>query len=299
LTGSIECSNTAVTFNPKTFSLKSGNEITLNIAINLSALSLGSKFFSLDVSSNAGKETIFVEFELKPKPPLLVVLPMEIDAGTIDTGSSAFLNLSISNRGEELLVCNLSTLMDWIEIPEKQIQIKAGETYKAVLKASNKSAEKEGEATGKIRIESNGGNIDISVKATFRKNTATIIRLYIGQRTAFKNDVPLLLDVPPQIYQGRTIVPLRFIAEAFGAEVKWEGESSTIRIYYPILNIYITLQINNTTARIDKKVVKLDIPPMIVKGRTLIPLRFISEAFGAQVDWDNREQKITITIEVL
>jgi hypothetical protein len=299
LTGSIECSNKAVTFNPKTFSLKSGDEITLNIAIDLSTLSLGSKFFSLDVSTNVGKESIFIEFELKPKPPLLVVLPMEIDAGTIDTGSTVSINLSLSNKGEEILVCNLSTLVDWIEIPEKQIQVKAGETYKAVLKATNKSADKEGEVTGKIKIESNGGNTEIPIKAIFRKNTGTVIRLYIGQRTAFKNDVPLLLDVPPQIYQGRTIVPLRFIAEAFGAEVKWEGESSTIRIYYPILNIYITLQVNNTTARIDKKVIKLDIPPMIVAGRTLCPLRFISEAFGAQVDWDSREQKITITIEVL
>lgn len=299
LTGSIECSNKAVTFNPKTISLKTGDEITLNIAIDLSTLSLGSKFFSLDVSTNAGKESIFIEFELKPKPPFLVVLPLEVDAGTIDTGASASITLSISNKGEEILVCNLSTLVDWIEIPEKQIQIKAGETYKTVLKAVNRSTDKEGDVTGKIKIESNGGNAEIPVKAAFRKNTGTVIRLYIGQRTAFKNDVPLLLDVPPQIYQGRTIVPLRFIAEAFGAEVKWEGETSTIRIYYPILNIYITLQVNNTTARIDKKVIKLDIPPMIVAGRTLIPLRFISEAFGAQVDWDSKEQKITITIEML
>lgn len=299
LSGTIECSNKAVSFNPKTFSLKSGDEITVNISIDLTDLSLGNKFFSLEVKSNGGDQTIFIEFELKPKPPLLVVLPLDVDIGEIQTGNSTPFNVMISNKGEEILIATLSSQDEWIQIPEKQLQIKAGETYKATLTAVNKTSDKEGAIVGKVNIESNGGKYDLPVHAVFKKYEATVIILFIGKQTAFKNNVPILLDVPPQIYKGRTIVPLRFISESFGAEVSWEAETSTIRIYYPILNIYITLQINNTTARIDKKVVKLDIPPMIVQGRTLIPLRFISEAFGAQVDWDSIEQKITITIKII
>ena len=299
LTGTIECSNKAVTFNPKLFSLKNSEEITVNISIALTDLSIGNKFFNLDIKSNGGDQAIFIEFELKPKPAFLVVLPMDVDVGEIQTGNSVPFNVMISNKGEEPLIVTISSKDDWIQIPETQVQIKAGESFKAILTAVNKSSDKNGSMVGAVNFDSNGGKFDLSVRVNFKKYEATVIVLFIGKLTAFKNNVPLLLDVPPQIFRGRTIVPVRFISESFGAEVGWEAETSTIRIYYPILNIYITLQINNTTARIDKKVVKLDAPPMIVAGRTLIPLRFIGEAFGAQVDWDSLEQKITITIKIL
>jgi hypothetical protein len=126
----------------------------------------------------------------------------------------------------------------------------------------------------------------------------TIIKLTIGNTTAFVNGKAVPLDVPPTIIAGRTMVPIRFISEAFGAEVQWESETRTVRIYFEKTQTRVTLQINNTIARINDKIVTLDAPPQILNGRTMVPIRFISEAFGASVDWDNATRTVTITLSI-
>ncbi|HRT37797.1 MAG TPA: copper amine oxidase N-terminal domain-containing protein, partial [Caldisericia bacterium] len=100
--------------------------------------------------------------------------------------------------------------------------------------------------------------------------------------------------VPFIIPPGRTVVPIRFISETFGAKVDWEGDTKTVRIYLESKNIRITLQVDNKIARLNDKVVTLDAAPLIKEGRTFVPLRFISEAFGAKVDWFSSEKKIVI-----
>ena len=59
-----------------------------------------------------------------------------------------------------------------------------------------------------------------------------IMELKVGSNTAIVNDKSLTLDVPPQIINGRTLVPIRFISEAFGAEVIWEPNTKSIKISY-------------------------------------------------------------------
>lgn len=125
----------------------------------------------------------------------------------------------------------------------------------------------------------------------------TIIQLSIGKNIAMIDGVPVPLDVPPIILNGRTMVPIRFISEAFGAEVQWDSETRTVRIYFERTFTRVTLQINNTIARINDKIVTLDAPPTIINGRTMVPIRFISEAFGATVDWDNATRTVTIKLK--
>ena len=130
-----------------------------------------------------------------------------------------------------------------------------------------------------------------------------IIELWIGKKTAVVDGKTVILDVPPQIVRSRTVVPLRFIAEAFKAKVEYESISRTIYIEFG--ETEIVLEIDNVEAtmlvRIDgkmvMKIVILDAPPFIQNGRTLVPVRFIAEAFGARVDWDSKQQKITISLK--
>jgi hypothetical protein len=125
-----------------------------------------------------------------------------------------------------------------------------------------------------------------------------IIELVIGNRVARINSQDFPLDVPPLILKGRTFVPLRFISEAFGAEVEWDGETRSVRIFFEKTNSRVTLQIDNPIARVNEKVVKLDAPPTIVGGRTMVPIRFIAEAFGADVLWDGATKTVTIRMEL-
>lgn len=101
------------------------------------------------------------------------------------------------------------------------------------------------------------------------------------------------MDVPPIIQNDRTLVPFRAIAEAINITVNWDNQTRTVNASNG--KTTVRLQINNRTAYINNTPVTLDAPPQIVGDRTLIPLRFFSEAFDCKVDWDNTLKRVSIT----
>lgn len=97
-------------------------------------------------------------------------------------------------------------------------------------------------------------------------------------------------DVPPVIKDGRTLVPVRVIAEQMGAKVDWNQASQTATILHQQKEI--KLQLNNKRASIDSKGVSLDTPPQIFQNRMLLPLRFVGEALGSTVGWDKESRTV-------
>ena len=99
-------------------------------------------------------------------------------------------------------------------------------------------------------------------------------------------------DVPPQIINERTMVPVRAIFEALGASVDWDGSTQTVTSKRG--DTTISLKINDATMYVNGNAVTLDSPACVINERTLVPVRAISEAFGAGVDWDGSTQTVTI-----
>lgn len=100
-------------------------------------------------------------------------------------------------------------------------------------------------------------------------------------------------DQPPMIVKGRTLVPLRGIFESLGATVKWDGNTQTITATKGSTSV--TIKVGAAKATINGKSVALEAPATIVKGRTLVPARFVSEALGANVEWDAKSRTVLIT----
>ena len=126
----------------------------------------------------------------------------------------------------------------------------------------------------------------------------TVIDLQIGNPVARVNgEYGEPYEAAPYIKNGRTMVPLRLIAEAFGATVEWIPETRGINITLDLDSAKHTigLQVGNPTAIVDGEVFALDVAPEIVNARTFVPIRFIAEAFGSQVDWDSLTRTVTIT----
>lgn len=94
---------------------------------------------------------------------------------------------------------------------------------------------------------------------------------------------PVAVDPPPFIEAGRTLVPIRFVAEALGAQVGWYPEQQQVVVGYPGRQVVLTIGRNR--ARVGDVEVPLDVPPRIVAGRTFVPVRFVAEALGATVEW--------------
>ncbi|MGE5701903.1 MAG: stalk domain-containing protein [Clostridia bacterium] len=107
------------------------------------------------------------------------------------------------------------------------------------------------------------------------------------------NGKPLSFPVPPVIKNGTTLVPLREIFEALGASVTWNAETRTVSASKA--NTTIRLVIGSKTATKGKQNIALSQPAQIMNGKTFVPLRFVSEALGAQVKFDAATKTITIT----
>lgn len=104
---------------------------------------------------------------------------------------------------------------------------------------------------------------------------------------------PLHMDVPPKVRNQRTMVPIRAVAEAIGADVAWVQE--TKQIVMTRAGSTVTMTLDSTTADIDGKAVEMDVAPFAVGGRTLIPARYVAEFFDQKVDWDGTKKQVTIT----
>lgn len=103
----------------------------------------------------------------------------------------------------------------------------------------------------------------------------------------------LVCDVAPQIIDGRTMVPVRAIFEAVGAEVSYETGTKTVTAVKD--DITVIMVIDSTTEEINGEEVTMDTAPVIIEGRTLAPARYVAEAFGCKVGWDGNTKTVDIT----
>ncbi len=101
------------------------------------------------------------------------------------------------------------------------------------------------------------------------------------------------LDAAAYIENGRTMVPIRVISENFGAEVLWNGEEKSVTIKNG--SAEIKLVIDSATAFVNGEEKTLDSSAVISNGRTMVPLRFISEALGKEVEYIAPSSQILIT----
>ncbi|MEG2001247.1 MAG: copper amine oxidase N-terminal domain-containing protein [Evtepia sp.] len=102
----------------------------------------------------------------------------------------------------------------------------------------------------------------------------------------------LELDVPPVIVNGRTLVPLRAVSEFMGAGVVWNGETRAVSILKDGTEVYLML--GNTTAYVNGLEKKMDVPASVIGDRTMVPVRFVSDALNTNVKWDAASQSVRI-----
>ena len=99
-------------------------------------------------------------------------------------------------------------------------------------------------------------------------------------------------DLSVQVQNGRTMVPIRDLAEKLGADVEWVQESQ--QIVMTRAGSTVTMTLGETAADVDGTAVEMDAAPYAVEGRTLIPARYVAEFFGQKVTWDQEKQLVVV-----
>jgi len=102
----------------------------------------------------------------------------------------------------------------------------------------------------------------------------------------------VVFDTAPEIIEETTMVPLRGVVDKFGADIAWDNASGTATV--KMGDKTVTVQVNSKKATANGKETTLTVPPVIKNGRVLIPLRFISQGIGLEVNWDNVTRSIIL-----
>lgn len=106
------------------------------------------------------------------------------------------------------------------------------------------------------------------------------------------NDNLLAFEQAPVIENGRTLIPLRFLFETMGAAVDWNGDTQTATVSQDGRSISVT--IDSKSAAVNGEAVEIDVPARLINGKTMVPVRFLSENLGYNVNWDGDTRIITI-----
>ena len=145
------------------------------------------------------------------------------------------------------------------------------------------------------------GRRDYTVEDRYVEKDAapSLVALAIGTPNAYANGAKTMVDpenpeVQPIVKDDRTLVPVRFIAESFGAEVGWDEATQTVTI--TLNGVTTTLVIGSKEMKVGDRTVTLDVEAQTMNDRTLLPLRAIAEeALGKTVFWDEAAQLIVIS----
>ncbi|MDO5397402.1 MAG: stalk domain-containing protein [bacterium] len=139
----------------------------------------------------------------------------------------------------------------------------------------------------------NALSAEIDAAAETAKTTVT---MQIGSPVMTINGTQQNIDTEgtaPVVIDNRTLLPVRAFVEAIGGEVAWDDNTYTAALKYDGKEILLT--IGSTTAYLDNEANTLDVTPVIINNRTMLPIGFIAESFGFMVEWENSTQTVIIT----
>lgn len=113
--------------------------------------------------------------------------------------------------------------------------------------------------------------------------------------TVTVNEEPVAFDeAPPRMIGGRVMVPLRGVVERLGGTIQYDAKSKVITGGHEVNNKQFRLRVGSADSLVNGTQMSLDAPPRVFSGVTYVPLRFVSEAMGANVSWDNVKRTVVI-----
>jgi uncharacterized repeat protein (TIGR02543 family) len=137
---------------------------------------------------------------------------------------------------------------------------------------------------------------DKKLTASFASNLKKIIELMIGSSTMFVDGRPVVLEAAPIILNSRTLLPIRAVVEAVGGTIAWEASARKVTVVRK--DKTVDLWIDGNMAELNGRSIEVDsnpkVVPIIMNGRTLLPLRFVAEALALDVQWHPATKTITI-----
>jgi uncharacterized protein len=134
-----------------------------------------------------------------------------------------------------------------------------------------------------------------------RSGETIIIHFDIDSTNYYVNGERRTMDAAPVIFEGRTVLPIKYVAEPLGAAVAWDPGPRRVRITHQnrVIDLWIgqnRAEVNGSGELIDPN--NTNVTPIVLPpGRTMLPLKFIAVQMGALVEWDPVMRRVTVTYQ--
>ena len=185
-----------------------------------------------------------------------------------------------------------------ITIPYRfQVPDHGAQTMSLVLKTI-KDGKVRFEEERKFIIKSKNEKDSISTSDQINFNSddkESVSNTNVPQKKVYINGTILQLDVEPQIKNDRILIPMRTIFEALGAKIEWNSVEATVTGTKGERTVIVSIGSKMATVNGQQK--ELDVAAEIFNNRTVVPLRFIAESLGAEVDWEEVTQSVKISLK--
>lgn len=281
-----------VTVSPSSFVLEPGKSQEVEVSAQLASFApLPDTEFTITATYNTCTKQLKGLLSSSLPFACLSASPDTLSFGLVKRGNEKTIAVYVLSEIDTKVSINSSEA--WITFSPKEVSLKAGVSATLIFKIHASSLPPASRLSANIIIKSDTAFCDtLTIPVTVETEESIAIKLKIDSKSATINSQERDLDAPPKIIGGRTMVPLRFISEAFGCNIEWDAKQQRIGIVR--YDISVNLWIGKDYVEVNGQKVKIDAPPVIVGGRTMVPLRFIAEPFGARVDWNAQTKEITI-----
>ncbi len=242
-------------------------------------------------------------FHIKEESEIIITVPsgqdskLDLIMGNIYTNIQEIIthgnmeiemNQAVAGIKGTTFVCEETGDKSTLKVLEGVVSLTSKKTGKAISVGAGEMAvaDKDGELTKK------SFNIETEAKAWNK----TIIEMTINQKlmkvNGVKKEIDPGRDTTPVIYNSRTLIPIRAVMESLGGSVGYDAKEKKITLTKG--KDTLEMWIGKTTIKMNGKSKTMDVAPLILKERTMVPVRFVAENFGYSVAWKAATQTVVI-----
>ncbi|MDQ0902956.1 stalk domain-containing protein [Paenibacillus sp. V4I7] len=217
--------------------------------------------------------------------------PEFITAKVLGDGSFNWVRAEIIDANGKLNYVSFTENMNWTgwrKVTADVSDLKFPIKIKSVYIANPANGQDERAPKGKINID----DISFIYKGQLAALPKNAVKLTVNKKQATLNDKSYTLEQAPTIVNDNTLVPLRFVTEALGGNVKWDDKERKVTVIRG--DKLIDLWIDNADLLVNGDRVTAEVSPKIMNNVTMVPLRLISEKLGFKVGWEPKNYGITI-----
>ncbi|WP_270884546.1 stalk domain-containing protein [Paenibacillus aestuarii] len=265
-------------------------EVVSNVNIGKEASGNKTLDITYDFTKGSGTKAAYARFDGAYGTPVAGE-PDFISAKVLGDGSFNWVRAEVIDADGNSNLVSFTENMNWTgwrKVTADVSNLKFPIKIKSVYVANPANGQDERAMKGKVSID----DISFIYKGQMPTLPKNSIKLTVNNKNATLNDKSMTLEQAPTIVNGNTLVPIRFVTEALGGNVKWNDQERKVTVIRG--DKLIDLWIDNPDLLVNGDRVTAEVAPKIMNNVTMVPLRLISEKLGFKVGWEPIKQGITL-----